>query len=76
MVEGMVTRKSLKELNPGTIDITKVLILPRKDERIEDYYVFMGGKCTKTRSYTETSNSKDNVVGRLDSFPFFPKVFI
>jgi len=31
----------LKELNPSTIDITKVPTLQRRDERIEDYYVFL-----------------------------------
>jgi len=41
MVEGMVARESLKELNLGIIDITKVPTLPKRDERIENYYVFL-----------------------------------
>jgi hypothetical protein len=40
MVESMVARFFLKKLNPSTIDITKAPTLPRRDERIEDYYVF------------------------------------
>jgi hypothetical protein len=41
MVEGMPARESLKELNLDTIDITKVPTLPKGDERIEQYYVFL-----------------------------------
>jgi hypothetical protein len=32
MVKGMVVRGTLKELNPNTINITKVPILPTRDE--------------------------------------------
>jgi hypothetical protein len=32
MVKGMATRGSLKELNPNTINFTKVPILPTRDE--------------------------------------------
>jgi hypothetical protein len=38
MIESMIARESLKELNPSTIDITKVPTLPKRDERIEYYY--------------------------------------
>jgi len=38
MVKGMPIGKSLKELNPDTVAVTKVLTLPRRDERIEDYF--------------------------------------
>jgi hypothetical protein len=36
MVEGMLAKESLKELN-----LTKVPTLPKKDEIIEDYYGFL-----------------------------------
>jgi len=38
MVKGMPIGKSLKELNPDTVAITKVLTLPRRDEKIDDYF--------------------------------------
>jgi len=41
MIKDMIIGESLKELNLGIVDITKVPILPRRDERIEDYYVFL-----------------------------------
>jgi hypothetical protein len=41
MVEGMLARESLKELNLDIVDITKVPTLPKKDEIIEDYYGFL-----------------------------------
>ncbi len=53
MVEGMPIRESLKELNPNTIDITKVPTLLGRDERIENYYVFFRRNMHKIRSYTK-----------------------
>jgi hypothetical protein len=41
MIKDMVVGESLKKLNPNTTDITKVPTLPRRDEKIEDYYVFL-----------------------------------
>jgi hypothetical protein len=31
----------------------------------------VGGRCTKTRTYMKTSNSKDNVFGKFDGLQFF-----
>jgi hypothetical protein len=40
MIKDMAIGEYLKKLNFGIVDITKVPILPGRDERIENYYVF------------------------------------
>jgi hypothetical protein len=45
-----------------------------RNEEMEDHYVFfMGGRCTKTRTYMKTSNSKDNIFGKLDGLQLFSR---
>lgn len=39
-------------------------------------FFYMGGRCTKTRTYMKTSNSKDNVFGKFDGLQFFSRMFI
>jgi hypothetical protein len=58
MVEGMVVGESLKKLNPSTINITKVPTLPRRDERIEDFF-FNGRKMHKIKIVHEDVKFKD-----------------
>ncbi len=41
MIKDMAIGESLKELNLNIVDITKVPTLLGKDERIENYYVFL-----------------------------------
>ncbi len=49
MVEGMVVGKSLKILNPGTIDITKVPTLPRGMKELKIIMFFNGRKMHKNK---------------------------